>query len=102
MSAIFFFGDAEEGEMTPLEAIYFAAVTMSTVGYGDYAPSQDTPYGMVATVFLILFGIIFVFAEISKLVTMLVSPIFEGVRHLFDRLFPQESIDLDGDGGSDF
>ena len=88
--------------MTPLEAIYFAAVTMSTVGYGDYAPSQDTPYGMVATVFLILFGIIFVFAEISKLVTMLVSPIFEGVRHVFDRLFPQESIDLDGDGGSDF
>jgi hypothetical protein len=102
MSAIFFFGDAEEGEMAPLEAIYFAVVTMSTVGYGDYAPSQDTPYGMVATVFLILVGIIFVFAEISKLVIMLVSPIFEGVRHFIDRLFPQEAIDLDGDGGSDF
>ena len=100
--AIFFYRQEEEGGWTPLEAIYFAAVTMSTVGYGDYSPSQDTVGGMPVTVLFIFIGFIFVFAEISGLVTMLVTPIFVGVRGLLERLFPPQSIDLDGDGGSDF
>ena len=100
--AIFFYRQEEEGGWTPLEAIYFAAVTMSTVGYGDYSPSQDTVGGMPITVLFIFIGFIFVFAEISGLVTMLVTPIFVGVRGLLERLFPPQSIDLDGDGGSDF
>ena len=100
--AIFFYRQKEEGGWTPLEAIYFAAVTMSTVGYGDYSPSQDTIGGMPVTVLFIFIGFIFVFAEISGLVTMLVTPIFVGVRDLLERLFPPQSIDLDGDGGSDF
>ena len=100
--AIFFYRQKEEGGWTPLEAIYFAAVTMATVGYGDYSPSQDTIGGMPVTVLFIFIGFIFVFAEISGLVTMLVTPIFVGVRGLLERLFPPQSIDLDGDGGSDF
>jgi hypothetical protein len=57
---------------------------------------------MPVTVLFIFIGFIFVFAEISGLVTMLVTPIFVGVRGLLERLFPPQSIDLDGDGGSDF
>ena len=54
MSAIFFFGDAEEGEMAPLEAIYFAVVTMSTVGYGDITPKSDQT--RIFTIFIMVFS----------------------------------------------
>lgn len=60
----------------PIDAIYFAMVTMSTVGYGDFSP-KDEPGAMVNTVFFIFFGIVFVFSEVSSCVAMLMAPFFK-------------------------
>ena len=38
-----------------MNAVYFSAVTLCTVGYGDYVPT--TPGGKVFVVFQTLFGI---------------------------------------------
>ena len=85
----------------PLDAIYFAMVTMSTVGYGDFSP-RDDPIAMWNTVAFIFFGILVVFAEVSSCVAMLMAPLFKAVRNKTELCFPQKSIDLDGDGSSDF
>jgi len=84
-----------------VDAIYFAAVTMSTVGYGDLYPS-DNAVSEIVTVFFIFFGITAVFGEVSSCVTMLLKPFFLACRSVMDKWFPQKTIDLDGDGGSDF
>lgn len=44
-----------------LDSLYFTVVTLSTVGYGDYAPKTDA--GKIFTVFYVFIGIgIFVYA----------------------------------------
>ena len=53
-----------------LQASYWAVVTMSTVGYGDYAPRH--PIGRVCTMFVILIGVMtfgFVVAQVTTAVT---------------------------------
>ena len=53
-----------------LQASYWAVVTMSTVGYGDYAPRH--PIGRVCTMFVILIGVTtfgFVVAQVTTAVT---------------------------------
>ena len=95
--SILFYGYYEDIE--PLDAIYFAVVTMSTVGYGDISASDDVTSELV-TVLFIFFGIVVVFGEVSKVVSDLMAPFFACVRNMLDRRFPQQSIDLDGDGGS--
>ncbi|HTE22432.1 MAG TPA: potassium channel family protein [Candidatus Limnocylindria bacterium] len=39
----------------PLDALYFSVVTLTTVGYGDFAPQTDL--GKSFTVFYLLLGI---------------------------------------------
>ena len=97
--AVLFYGWAEK--WSAVDSIYFAAVTMSTVGYGDLSPSDNATSEMVTVVF-IFFGIVAVFGEVSSCITMLLHPFFRCCRDFGDRLFPQKTIDLDGDGGSDF
>ena len=97
--AVLFYGWAEK--WSAVDSIYFAAVTMSTVGYGDLSPSDNATSEMV-TVLFIFFGIVGVFGEVSSCITMLVHPFFKCCRDYGDKLFPQKTIDLDGDGGSDF
>ena len=58
--AILFYGWAEG--WSAVDAIYFSAVTMSTVGYGDLSPS-DNATSEVITVIFIFFGIVGVFGE---------------------------------------
>ena len=40
---------------TPLDALYFTVTTLTTVGYGDFAPR--TPAGKLFTIFYIVVGI---------------------------------------------
>lgn len=93
-----FYGNVEGWDV--LDCIYFSVVTMSTVGYGDMSPT--TPTSEYVTVAFIFFGIIVVFSEVQALVILLVTPIFKCVCNMVDRAWPQRTIDLDGDGGSDF
>ncbi|MDQ7046637.1 MAG: ion channel [Sulfurovum sp.] len=65
-----------------LDAIYWALVTISTVGYGDISPV--TQMGKVVSMFSIIFGI----AMISFVTSMMVSAFSER----FDELRNQDSI----------
>ena len=91
---------ALEPDFTYTDAAYFAIVTMSTVGYGDLSPS--TPSGKIFTIFMIFYGIIFVFTAVASAVGEVLAPVSAYGRKLMERAFPQIPIDLDGDGGVDF
>lgn len=52
-------------------AIYYAVVTMSTVGYGDITPK--TPHARLFTVSLILFGVAVFATSISAIIAPIVS-----------------------------
>jgi len=82
-----------------VDAIYFQMATVSTVGYGDFSPTKDA--SRVFTVFWILIGILVIFAQLAKAVNALALPIVYVVRRFFDRVCPQQKIDIDGDGVAD-
>ena len=42
-------------DWTIIESLYFSVVTLTTVGYGDFAPTSDA--GQIFTIFYILTGI---------------------------------------------
>ncbi|KAJ1424407.1 hypothetical protein B484DRAFT_398289 [Ochromonadaceae sp. CCMP2298] len=52
----------------PTTAVSFAIVTLSTVGYGYHAPSDDN--SRLFTVFFMLFGVYFVFAGLNEVITI--------------------------------
>ena len=81
-------------------AVYFSMVTMSTVGYGDFAPS--TVGGKAFTSLWILIGIVFVFAAIASAVGVMVAPLMKRGRATLERWFPSPMIDIDGDGDATF
>ena len=51
-----------------LDTVYFSMVTMSTVGYGDYSPSNSAA-GQLVTLLFIFVGIFFIFGQLADLVT---------------------------------
>lgn len=83
-----------------LDAVYFAHVTMSTVGYGDLSPS--TPGSQAFTLLYIFVGVIVVFSRLADLLTGVTQPVFNFTHELLERKFPQKAIDIDGDGVADF
>ncbi|CAE7362968.1 TPKB [Symbiodinium natans] len=85
---------------TFLEAAYFAMVTMSTCGYGDFYPTEW--YSQMVTVFFILVGISVVFAQLGNCVTSLIEPVFDFTRTVSERLAPAKYIDISGNGVPDF
>lgn len=46
-------------DWTAVESFYFAVITISTVGYGDFIPSSRA--GKLFTVFYVLIGCIYLF-----------------------------------------
>lgn len=80
--------------------IYFQMVTVSTVGYGDLSPVSDG--SRLFTVFWILIGIMVVFSQLARAVDFITQPLIHAMRRLFEAIFPQKVIDIDGDGGADF
>jgi voltage-gated potassium channel len=60
-----------ESFKTFLDALYFAVVTMTTVGYGDVTPISEAGRGL--TVMMILTGIALIPTQISSLIRQLVK-----------------------------
>jgi potassium channel subfamily K len=82
-----------------VESVYFCMVTMSTVGYGDFAPA--TSGGKVFTLVWILVGIVAVFAAVANAVGLMTAPMMRGGRALLEKAFPQKMVDIDGTGEAD-
>ena len=90
----------QDGGATTIDSIYFSVATMSTVGYGDLAPTSTEMRWF--TLFMIYGGIIFVFADISAVFGLFSVPITKAGRSYMEKLFPQVGVDLSGDGKPDY
>jgi len=93
-SAVFFTN--VEG-WTTVEAIYFSMVTMSTVGYGDLAPTIW--YSQMVGVAFILVGIILVFGQIGGVVGFAIEPLFDHTRELTNSIFPPVYLQITDETG---
>eukprot|EP00434_Breviolum_minutum_P038500 symbB.v1.2.034152.t1/scaffold4359.1/size40727/1 len=93
-SAVFFTN--VEG-WTTVEAIYFSMVTMSTVGYGDLAPTIW--YSRMVGVAFILVGIILVFGQIGGVVGFAIEPLFDHTRELVNSVFPPVYLQITDETG---
>lgn len=83
-------------DWTVIEAIYFATVTASTVGYGDLTPSDSLGPRLFA-VFLIFIGLLFIFARLTTTVDLLFEEYDQWARRHLRRLIPP-STQKDEDG----
>lgn len=92
------FGECSE-PWTVTDSLYFTLVTISTVGYGDFAPT--TVEGQVFTVLFCFVGIIFIFSELADLVGGAMHPLYSAAQRKMDSMFPPKTIDLQGDGTAD-
>ena len=63
---------------SPLDSLYFSVVTLTTVGFGDFAPQTDLGKGFTIVFILAGIGIIVVFA--SQVVNAMVADRTERVR----------------------
>jgi hypothetical protein len=52
-------------DWTILDSVYFVTVTVSTIGYGDYHPTNDT--GRLFTSFFIIAGLVIVLSAVDEL-----------------------------------
>ena len=85
---------------TPLDAIYFGVVTMSTVGYGDLYPT--TWYGHIFTIVYIFCGILVVFSQLTATVMDLYAPAFDFSRRALTFVLPQPGkVVFPGNGEND-
>jgi len=94
------------------DAIYFATVTMTTVGYGDLKPGPPNKLeNQLVTVLLLIFGVIAVFTSIAQAL----APAYNRLEFIFFRIsescvhfiLPGNKhdsglVDLDGDGLADY
>ena len=86
---------------SPIDALYFAVVTMSTVGYGDYSPSTDG--SRLFTIFYLFIGVVCVFSQLTDPVMLVARPVFDWTRMVLRLLIPDPPpIDVNGNGSADF
>ena len=84
-----------------IDAFYFAVVTMSTVGYGDYSPSTDG--SRLFTIFYLFIGVVCIFSQLTDPVMLVAQPVFDWTRMVMKRLIPDPPpIDVNGNGSADF
>jgi hypothetical protein len=57
-------------DWTVIDSIYFVTVSVSTVGYGDFAPTTD--HGMLFTSFFLVAGLIFVLSAVDEVARFMV------------------------------
>ena len=93
------YGNLEPG-WTAVDAVYFSMATMSTVGYGDLSPTMTGT--RLLTVGMIFVGIIAVFGSCASAIGSLTERVTATGRARLERAFPMVSVDLDGDGESDY
>lgn len=91
-------GDGER--WTVIDALYFTMMTCTTVGYGDLSPGSTG--SRVFTLFMIFSGVVVVFSRLAGLLGVLTSPLTARGRAFLERMYPQEKVDLDGNGEVDF
>ena len=85
---------------TPLDAIYFGVVTMSTVGYGDLSPA--TWYSQLFTIVYMFCGILAVFSQLTATVIDLFAPAFSFARRALTFVLPQpDTVVLAGNDQND-
>ena len=83
----------EGPDWTNTDAVYFAAMTASTVGYGDISPT--TPPSRAFTILMAFIGIGIVFPAVGSAFSGLIfEPITTRSRALLERLFPQHAVHL--------
>ena len=91
---------ALEPTWTNIDGAYFAIATVTTVGYGDIAPTSDGSRWIA--IFMIVFGITIVFSAVAGVIAHGLAPITKYGRELMEKALPRQGVDLDGDGGVDF
>jgi len=82
-----------------VDSLYFGLVTMSTVGYGDLSPSSQGARAF--TIFMIFAGLL-VFAKVATAFGTVLRPYSEFGRALLERAWPEQGMDIDGNGEIDF
>ena len=86
---------------TLTDIAYFAVVTASTVGYGDFSPTASLG-PRAFTIFYILWGVVFVFSAFASEVNDITAKGFLAFSGWLEKIFPQKGIDITGDGVPDF
>lgn len=95
----------EQLRWTYLDAVYFAVVTVSTVGYGDFSPLSDAHASggmMFFTIMYVVVGIVFIWPTFAGAVEKVSRPAFHSVAKLVDNLLPPKQIDINESGEPDF
>lgn len=77
--SIYFYHSVEG--WTPLDATYFVTMTITTIGYGDFAPHTDE--GKVFTMVIAFIGIGLAFLLIANIVSFREKALD---RHMFDKI----------------
>lgn len=67
--ASIYYAEVESWSVT--DCIYFITVTISTVGYGDFHPTNDR--SRMFTIFVIIIGLVFIFSILSEIASFILN-----------------------------
>ena len=92
--------DDEGGSWTFVDCLYFVSMTMSTVGYGDLSPTSEGTRWW--TILMIILGVSLIFPLLASLTASVTAPLTKAGRDALEKLFPQQGVDIEGDGSVDY
>lgn len=64
-----FYGDQFNSNMYDSQVLYFSTVTITTLGYGDFAPKQSGTMAQVLVVLELLTGLFFLTGVLARIIT---------------------------------